>query len=605
MVDKGRKMSNQYKESVTIIKEIPPDKKEIKLNPAEEVAKKAHRKIIKCVDEGRSFLVEAGAGSGKTYSLIETLKYLIQKHESELIKRNQQIACITYTNAAVKEIETRIDKNPVIIPSTIHSFCWSIIGGFQSYLKEELIKMDNWQEKFKEAGISEIGMRKVNYKDPASRKIYEDNLTLWHDDVLELLVCLMKKEKFWVILKNKYPIILIDEYQDCNKKIADSLKLKIEQGINCPLVGFFGDSWQKIYSNVCGKIENEKLETVELKSNFRSAPIIVDFLNRMRLELQQEVSNPNAEGTISVYHTNSWSGIRRTDRNWNGDLPDEVAHEALKILKELLKKEGWDFTIDKTKVLMLTHRILSKEQGYEELDQIFSNREQYVKKENPHIKFFAEILEPACKAYENRKYGEMFDIMGIRTLKITKYADKLSWVMDFNELIELRSKATVGVVLDYIRKTERPRLPEEVERRECELERFKETTTEEKPSYIENLQKLRNISYQNIIKSTDFIENNTPFSTKHNVKGTESENILVVLGRGWNMYNWNEYLEWVKNNVPNGKEAKYERNRNLFYVSCSRAKKRLALLFTQELSNTAIDTLNLWFNSENVYSLSL
>lgn len=574
------------------------------MNPAEEAAKEAHFKIRKCIDTNKCFLVEAGAGSGKTHSLIEILKYIIEKHESELLRKNQKIACITYTNAAVKEIETRIDKNPVIAPSTIHSFCWSLIAGFQTYLKEELIKMDNWQEKLEESGINEFGLRKVVYKDPASRKINEDSITLWHDDVLELMVCLMKKEKFWIIMKNKYPIILIDEYQDCNKKIAESLKLKIEEETIFPLIGFFGDSWQKIYSNVCGKIESSKLETVELKSNFRSAPIIVELLNRIRMELQQEVSNPDEKGTVSVYHTNDWSGTRRIERDWIGDLPDEIAHKAFKNLKELLKKEGWDFSIEKTKILMLTHRILSKEQGYEELDQIFStNRDEYVKKENPHIKFFAEVLEPACKAYENKKFGEMFDIMGVRTLKINKYEDKISWVTDLDELLKLRSEATVGEVIDYLRKTQRPHLSEEVEKRERELEKLNNSKTEEIPDYIEKLQRLRGISYQNIIKSTEFIEHHTPFSTKHNVKGTESENVIIVLGRGWNQYNWNEYLEYVKNGVPSDKEDRFERNRNLFYVSCSRAKRNLVLLFTQKLSDKAMETLNFWFKSENIYSL--
>jgi DNA helicase-2/ATP-dependent DNA helicase PcrA len=57
--------------------------------------------------------------------------------------------------------------------------------------------------------------------------------------------------------------------------------------------------------------------------------------------------------------------------------------------------------------------------------------------------------------------------------------------------------------------------------------------------------------------------------------------------------------------VPSGQNEKYERNRNLFYVSCSRAQKRLALLFTQKLSSTAIETLTGWFGSHCIQSLEV
>lgn len=47
----------------------------------------------------------------------------------------------------------------------------------------------------------------------------------------------------------------------------------------------------------------------------------------------------------------------------------------------------------------------------------------------------------------------------------------------------------------------------------------------------------------------------------------------------------------------------YERNRNLFYVAVSRPMKKLALLFTQQLTNRALSTLVEWFGKENIYSI--
>src|SRR3546814_4976367 len=97
-------------------------------------------------------------------------------------------------------------------------------------------------------------------------------------------------------------------------------------------------------------------------------------------------------------------------------------------------------------------------------------------------------------------------------------------------------------------------------------------------------------------------DGHTPFATKHSVKGDEFENVVVVLGRGWNLYNFNQYLEWAA--APDGISAvdwdTYERNRNLFYVSCSRSTTRLILLFTQLLSNEALATLTAWFGADAV-----
>lgn len=111
------------------------------------------------------------------------------------------------------------------------------------------------------------------------------------------------------------------------------------------------------------------------------------------------------------------------------------------------------------------------------------------------------------------------------------------------------------------------------------------------------------MSYQEVIHALDYIDNLTPFSTQHGVKGEEYENVLIVLGRGWNNYNWDNFLNWTKTNIPTDKKNSYERNRNLFYVSCSRAINNLALLFTQELSATSLEQLNIWFGKSNVHDL--
>ena len=61
----------------------------------------ADRKIAECIENGQSFSVVAGAGSGKTTSLVQALKHIKAKRAKEMRKNGQRIVCITYTNRAV------------------------------------------------------------------------------------------------------------------------------------------------------------------------------------------------------------------------------------------------------------------------------------------------------------------------------------------------------------------------------------------------------------------------------------------------------------------------------------------------------------------------
>ena len=83
----------------------------------------------------RSFVMVAGAGSGKTTSLVKALDYLAKACGVDLIRRDQQIACITYTEVAVGEIWGDVGNAPLFHVSTIHSFLWSIVRSFQVDLK--------------------------------------------------------------------------------------------------------------------------------------------------------------------------------------------------------------------------------------------------------------------------------------------------------------------------------------------------------------------------------------------------------------------------------------------------------------------------------------
>lgn len=573
------------------------------LNPAEEASRRALAEVYECLERGVSFLVEAGAGAGKTYTLVKALRYLMDRNKHALPSRHQQIACVTFTNVAKDEIDARTDRSPLIYCNTIHSFCWSLISGFQRQLRDRLPALKHWPEKIAEVG--DLGDRTVAYE-LGYRSISDSRISIHHDDVLILTIDLLANSKFRRILAEKYPIILIDEYQDTDADWIESIKTHFLGKEGGPQFGFFGDHWQKIYVRGCGKLEHPSLTLIGKQANFRSVRTVVDCLNRMRPELPQFVVDPNELGSVRIFHTNAWIGARLTGNHWGGDLPAQDADRALHIILDRLAADEWDLSAGATKILMLTHRVLAGKQGYPSIPTVFKYSESFTKKEHPHIAYFVDTLEPACEAYLARQYGEMFRVLGSGVPSIRTRTEKQNWAESMDTLVGLRETGTVGDVVDHLLTARRPRVPDAIERRERELREFDPNADEELPRALEELGNLRSVPYREILALRRYLAGHSPFETKHGVKGAEFENVLVVVGRGWNLYNFNEMLELARDaaHVPANKQGAFERNRNLFYVACSRPKRRLAILFTQELSAAAIETLGGWFGDGSLEPLN-
>lgn len=565
-------------------------------NPAEVAAQRALDKVFRCIRERKSFRLEAGAGAGKTYSLVKALQLIIDEDGPQLVRSHQKVACITYTNVATDEVTKRTDGHPAVQASTIHSFCWELCKSFQAVLRAEVMNIPQLVEKINEVG--EIGARRIGY-DLGHRRVTDSEVLLHHDDVLKVMVALMEHPKFRRILASRFPVLFIDEYQDTDADFADSLIRNFVETGDGPLVGLFGDSWQKIYRTGAGLIDHDNLQLIGKEANFRSVPAVVDVLNRIRPDLPQQVSEPTAMGAAKVFHSNGFVGQRRTGGHWGGDLPSEEAHHYLSALRETLTNTGWDFSPKNTKILMLTHNVLAAEQHYSQILEVFQFNDSLLKKEDPHIKFLADTVEPACAAFSAGKFGEMFSVIGRKVGSLSNLAEKQDWARDMQRLVQLRAAGTIGEVIDLLNETRKPRLPESVFKTERLLAEANREEIDASMT-LTQIEKLRPLPYSELIALVDFINDHTPFSTKHGVKGAEFENVLVVLGRGWNQYNWTQFLEWFPNRFPANQEEGYFRNRNLFYVACSRPKKNLALLFTQELTRDALCTLEGWFGNANV-----
>ena len=188
---------------------------------------------------------------------------------------------------------------------------------------------------------------------------------------------------------------------------------------------------------------------------------------------------------------------------------------------------------------------------------------------------------------------------------VKRQADKAAWTASFDMLTTLRDNGTVGDVVDYLLGSQLPRLPDRVADTQRDLSAFDAGAGVEMPRPLAELQKLRAVSYAEVKALRRYLDGYSPFETKHGVKGAEFENVLVVLGRGWNQYNFGDMLDLAAAGaIPAARQAAFERNRNLFYVACSRPKRRLTLLFTQELSAGAFATLQQWFGAASIEALA-
>lgn len=331
-------------------------------------------KIIEHIEKGESFLLSGGAGSGKTYSLVQVIREVIARHPSS------KIACMTYTNASVHEIERRVDHSNLNV-STIHDFLWDNIKNYQRELKATLIEMLNTDD----SGISLNGYegevpsdffdkdRESDFAIQYKEYIKLQDGIISHDEVLKLSEMMFAKySKLISFVKSRYPFVFIDEYQDTNPLIVKILLEYFPKVTKKCVVGFFGDSMQAIYDDGVGNIDSYLITDdnpdgcvyeVQKNQNRRCPQTIITLANSLRLDsLRQEPSTdmkaPNMtedghvkEGTVSFYYSDE----DKTD-----------------VLKEKLTNElEWDFSdTENTKELRLTHNLIANEAGFETLMRI-------------------------------------------------------------------------------------------------------------------------------------------------------------------------------------------------------------------------------------------
>lgn len=312
----------------------------------QQVTRKPLDQIIDCVEQGDNFVLQGGAGSGKTETLKQVVQTLTQSHP------NKKFVCITHTNKAADEITDRIGNLHKV--STIHSFLNSELSPFKKsihkviseifcqppferepfadgsdekeykksehkrykdsyeklqdkskqYFGNELEKVTGKREyekdpesfngalneeieKFNDAVRAEV--LEKNYKDIGYNETPYDSFrsgTYGHDGLLKVVSLVFKKFSiFGRLLSDKYDCIFIDEYQDTDREILLSLLTRTPTDGSL-VVGLFGDSEQSIYEDGIGSaqdfVDSRYLTLIEKADNFRCSPQVIRLANKFR-----------------------------------------------------------------------------------------------------------------------------------------------------------------------------------------------------------------------------------------------------------------------------------------------------------------------------------
>ncbi|MDO6785474.1 UvrD-helicase domain-containing protein [Neptunomonas phycophila] len=616
------------------------------------------RNVIDLIKNKKHFLLSGGAGSGKTYSLVEVLKAVVCDSPS------LNIGCITYTNAAVNEIEDRISHDSLYV-STIHDFLWGNIKCFQSEIKETLIELinDPKQTKIKHSDNKVVsqdffdGCDSIQYKEYL--KIAKGIIS--HDEVIILASKMFEKyEKLCSITKDKYPFIFVDEYQDTDPLVVEILLEHLEKSTKDNVVGFFGDAMQSIYDGSVGNLdtytrtESPKVIEVFKQQNRRNPLQVINLANQLRVDgLIQEPSRDRSAPNMD-------------DKGEVKQGVVEFLFSSKDSLESARRHLGWDFDNNElVKELNLTHSLIADKANFPELMRIYDKDKilDYIRnkirkpleRDDPEYnstgKSLAQVIEhlgnpnptPAQSNYIDN-YPRYFELAKEQPYdQISKlYVDKEQLLDDKknnvgdesklgsnrDELVKHLFKIENCIRLyqskkfnQFIKATDysvtcvedKIRLNEAIKSFEIQADiTIGEVIDlahdlglvikdDKLARYLEDkyylYKQVREVNYQEFRNVFEYLEGYLPFSTQHKTKGAEFPNVLVVLDNGkWNQYNFKYLFE------RNGTDSVRQRSEKIFYVCCTRAKERLAVFFPNP-SAQVIQTAVSWFGEDNVVNL--
>ncbi|CAI1561083.1 AAA family ATPase [Serratia nevei] len=596
----------------------------------------------------RSFIMKAGAGSGKTTSLIKGLSSAIQIHGDKLKRTRQRIACITYTEIAAGEIWRDVGSDPLVHVSTIHSFMWLLAKPFQNdirvWVSERIVeKIDVLEEK--RATYGPRVQQRTKDKDARDlerlRRQSERIATvigfrygtgsnyvkgiLGHDDILKLVSYLISERPlFRTLLARQFPFVFVDESQDTTPAVVQALKaVEREPGVTFCL-GFFGDPMQQIYVTGTGQVETEPTWVdIPKPENFRCSTKVLNLANAIRRDGDDLVQTPGQrlapEGVIPTPEGSAHLFILPADETRDANL--------VRVREWMATQTGDDYWRPgdddqaRVKLLVIVHQMAARRLGFGDLYAALNVKAPSAFKDGfldgsawP-ISSCVKFLLPIAIAHTNGQQLEVMRLIREYSLLLDKeslggasVAERLKVLGELVASIAAgivgHSGATIGDLLKLVNSSDLlvldPRLvsyldpnavlpvqpePEAGENNDDDVQEERETDKE-----MASMDAFLACPASQLLPYHTYISERSPFWTQQGIKGAEFDRVLVVLDDAESnhfQFSYEKYLgleepsDNDQKHMAAGEETTMDRTRRLFYVSCTRALKDLAVvLFT-------------------------
>ena len=593
----------------------------------------------------KSFLLFAGAGSGKTRTLVNVLQEIRNRDFQRFIKNGQRIAVITYTNAACQEIQHRLKYDPIFSVSTIHSFIWDLIKPFTEdikvWLRDKLnTDISDLENKLERARSLTNKTAIINAKSLASKEKRRDELdditsfiyspfsllkgkgTLNHDEVIKLGAEFIAHSLLMQnVLVNRFPILLIDESQDTNKQLLEAFISAQQVHADKFSLGLFGDLMQRIYSGGKEDLERslpESWKTPAKEINYRSPKRVIKLINAIRNEddgKQQKPKMGAKDGKVRLFII---------DSTHNNKSEIELGIRAR--MAEFTSDEKWK-QVNDVKTLTLEHAMAANRGEFSDffmpLASENSLRDSALNGTSSTIKFITEQLLPLIEAV---LADNDFDVASI----IKKYSsvilsNNLAFIQDpigvlkevnnsVDELKALLQVDTVSLrqVVKLVGEKELLLLPENFQvLLSTDTDDEENIDEEELDPKLLAWDKALDSSLYHVNNYSKYISGELGFSTHQGVKGREFERVMVILddesSNGF-LFKYEKLFGAIElsqrdiDNEKQGIDSVIPRTRRLFYVTCSRAEKSLVIVAysqdPQAVKKHAIESK--WFNANEI-----
>ena len=610
--------------------------------------------IAACLDleEPKSFFLYAGAGTGKTRAVVETLDIFRDRYGTLFRRSGQKVAVITYTNAACGEIRRRIDFDPIFTVSTIHSFAWEQIRTYHKdisaclrvHLTNEIAELREKQASGR-PGTKAAREREVQIESKRNRLQHLDVIkqftynpngenigknSLNHAEVIAITaVFLADKPLMRQILVRKHPVLLIDESQDTQKDLIDAFfALQAEHPDQFSLC-LFGDTMQRIYAD--GKVGLEQAvpadwEKPALCVNHRCPNRIVTLLNRIRSEAdgaQQEPRHDAQEGFVRLFLIND---VDSEDKR-------EVEAEAARIMAEVTSDDEW-MSAQAVKVLTVEHHMAARRGGFdgffEPLYKVDNFKTGLLDGTLNGVAFFAQHVLPVVQAMRSKDRFAVARVVKdhspiVSPERLSGSSTSLGEIRKAGSSVEsvfsLWDDGAAPVLLDVLRAIDHENLfgiPDvfapilsDTDGQGEEIESVPANAEDDRNPEVDAWREALSAPFSQFEAYAEYISDRSPFGTHQGIKGLQFPRVMVILddneARGF-MFSYEKLLgakaltNTDEKNRHEGKDTSVDRTRRLFYVTCSRAQRSLAVIvYTKEADKVASHMSRVgWFEDQDV-----